>query len=69
MAKSINSADGAEVSGKIGPMRSPMCYNLAVPESKMKLRPSTAANTTRPGISKQSAPIRSPMNGGSVVKY
>jgi hypothetical protein len=28
-----------------------------------------AANTTRPGIAKQSAPIRSPMNGGSIVKY
>lgn len=69
MAKSINSADGAEVSGKIGPMRSPMCSNLVVPEKKMELNPSTAANTTRPGIAKNSAPIRSPMNGGAVVKY
>jgi hypothetical protein len=69
MAKSINSADGAKESGKVGPMRTPMCYNLAVPEGKMKLNPSIAANTTRPGIAKNSAPIRSPMNGGAVVKY
>lgn len=69
MAKNINSADGAAVSGKVGPMRSPMASNLAVPESKMKLHPSVAANTTRPGIAKSSAPIRSPMNGGAVVKY
>ena len=69
MAKSINSADGAETSGKIGPMRSPMCSNLAVPERQMELRPSVAANTTRPGIAKNSAPIRSPMNGGAIVKY
>jgi len=69
MAKNINSSKGAAVSGKIGPMRSPMCYNLAVGENKLKLNPSVAANTTRPGIAKESAPIRSPMNGGSVVKY
>lgn len=69
MAQSINSADGAKVSGKVGPMRSPMCYNLAVNERSMKLDPSVAANTTRPGVSKNSAPIRSPMNGGLVVKY
>jgi hypothetical protein len=69
MAKSINSADGAKESGKIGPMRSPMCSNLVVPENKMDLNPSIAANTTRPGIAKSSAPIRSPMNGGAVVKY
>jgi len=69
MAKNINSSKGAAVSGKIGPMRTPMCYNAAVPEGKMKLNPSVAANTTRPGIAKQSAPIRSPLNGGAVVKY
>jgi len=69
MAKSINSADGAAESGKVGPLRSPMCYNLAIPESKMKLNPSVAANTTRPGIAKNSAPIRSPQNGGAIVKY
>lgn len=69
MAKNINSSKGASVSGKIGPMRSPMCSNLAVSESKMKLNPSVAANTTRSGIAKSSAPIRSPMNGGSIVKY
>jgi hypothetical protein len=50
-------------------MRSPMCNNLAVGENKLKLNPSVAANTTRPGIAKSSAPIRSPMNGGSIVKY
>ena len=69
MPKSINSADGAKESGKVGPLRTPMCSNLAVGENKLKLNPSTAANTTRPGIAKNSAPIRSPMNGGSVVKY
>ena len=69
MAKSINSADGAEESGKVGPIRTPMCYNLAQDERKLNLNPSTAANTTRPGIAKSSAPIRSPMNGGSIVKY
>jgi hypothetical protein len=50
-------------------MRSPMCYNLAVPENRLNLSPSVAANTTRPGIARNSAPIRSPMNGGAVVKY
>lgn len=69
MAKNINSSKGAATSGKVGPLRSPMCYNLAVPEGKLRLNPSVAANTTRPGIAKNSAPIRSPMNGGSVVKY
>lgn len=69
MAKNINSSKGSAVSGKVGPMRSPMCYNLAVAEGKMKLNPSVAANTTRPGISKNSSPIRSPLNGGAVVKY
>lgn len=65
--KNINSAKGSAVSGKIGPIQSPMAGNLA--QSKLKLNPSTAANTTTPGIAKQSAPIRSPMNGGSIVKY
>jgi hypothetical protein len=69
MAKNINSSKGAAESGMIGPIRSPMCYNLAQDEGKLQLNPSTAANTTRPGIAKQSAPIRSPMNGGAVVKY
>lgn len=69
MAKSINSADGAKESGKFGPLRSPMCQNLAIPESKATLRPSVAANTTRPGIARNSAPIRSPQNGGAIVKY
>ena len=69
MAKNINSSKGAATSGMIGPMRSPMCNNLAIGESRMNLDPSTAANTTKPGISRSSAPIRSPMNGGSVVKY
>lgn len=69
MAKNINSSKGAAVSGKVGPLRSPMCSNLAVEERKMDLNPSIAANTTTPGIARNSAPIRSPMNGGSVVKY
>lgn len=69
MAKNINSSKGAKTSGKIGPMRSPMCNNLAIGEGRMKLNPSVAANTTTPGIARTSAPIRSPMNGGAVVKY
>jgi hypothetical protein len=69
MAKNINSSKGAGESGHIGPIRSPMCYNLAQSENKLVLNPSVAANTTRPGIAKQSAPIRSPMNGGAVVRY
>lgn len=69
MPKNINSSKGASESGKIGPIRSPMCSNLAQSENKLKLNPSVAANTTTPGIAKESAPIRSPMNGGAVVKY
>lgn len=69
MAKNINSAKGASTSGKHGPLRTPMCGNLVVSEGKTKLHPSIAANTTRPGVSKSSAPIRSPLNGGAVVKY
>lgn len=69
MAKRIDSSKGASTSGKIGPLRSPMCGNLAAAEGKMKLNPSIAANTTTPGIAKSSAPIRSPQNGGSIVKY
>lgn len=65
--RNINSSKGAKESGLHGPLRSPMCGNLA--NEKMKLNPSIAANTTRPGVAKQSAPIRSPMNGGSIVKY
>lgn len=69
MAKNINSSLGAKDSSKVGPIRTPMCYNLAQPEGRLKLNPSIAANTTRPGIARESAPIRSPMNGGSIVKY
>jgi hypothetical protein len=66
--KNINSSLGAEESGMFGPFRTPQCYNI-VNESRANLNPSIAANTTRPGIAKASAPIRSPMNGGAVVKY
>ena len=69
MAKNIKSSKGAKESGKFGPLRSPMCSNLAIPEGKARLNPSIAANTTRPGIAKSSAPIRSPQNGGRIVKY
>lgn len=69
MAKNINSSKGAEDSGHVGPIRTPMCSNLAQSENKLNLNPDIAANTTRPGIAKQSAPIRSPMNGGAIVKY
>jgi hypothetical protein len=69
MAKNINTSKGSSMSGKIGPLRSPMCGNHATGEGKMKLNPSIGANTTRPGIAKQSAPIRSPKDNGSIVKY
>ena len=69
MAKNINHSKGAAVSGHVGPLRSPMCGNLAMSEGKMKLNPSTAANTTTTGIAKKSAPIRSPMDGGKIVKH
>jgi len=69
MARNINSSLGAKESGKVGPIRTPMCYNLAQSENKLDLNPSIAANTTTPGVSRNSAPIRSPMNGGSIVKY
>lgn len=65
--KNLNSSKGRAVSGMNGPLRSPMAGNLAC--SGMKLHPSTAANTTTPGIAKASAPIRSPQNGGKIVKY
>lgn len=67
MARNINHSKGAKESGMNGCIRSPIAGNLA--NEKMNLNPSTAANTTRPGIAKASAPIRSPMNGGAVVKY
>lgn len=67
MPKNINSSKGAKDSGKNGPLRSPMCGNMVT--NKVKLNPSIAANTTTPGIAKESAPIRSPTNGGSIVKY
>jgi hypothetical protein len=45
-----------------------MSGNLAQPGA-LKLNPSVAANTTTPGISRTTAPIQSPMNGGKIVKY
>ncbi len=65
--KNLNSSKGRAVSGMNGPLRSPMSGNLAC--NKTKMHPSIAANTTTPGIAKASAPIRSPQNGGSIVKY
>ena len=53
----------------LGGVRSPMAapgYGLV---AKGPLKPSVAANTTRPGVSKKSAPIRSPYNAGAIVKY
>jgi hypothetical protein len=55
--------------GMIGGVRSPMATSGHGLVGKSKLNPSVAANTTRPGISKSSAPIRSPQNRGNVVKY
>ena len=65
--KNLNSSRGRAVSGMTGPLRSPMAGNLACKTTN--LHPSTAANTTTPGIAKASAPIRSPQNGGAIVKY
>jgi hypothetical protein len=55
--------------GMIGGVRSPMATPAHGLVGKSKLKPSIAANTTRPGISKKSAPIRSPYNAGAIVKY
>ncbi len=55
--------------GMIGGVRSPMATAGHGLVGKSKLKPSVAANTTRPGIAKQSAPIRSPQNAGNIVKY
>ena len=55
--------------GMIGGVRSPMATSGHGLVGKSKLNPSIAANTTRPGVSKQSAPIRSPQNAGNIVKY
>ncbi len=61
-----NSSKGRRVATMNGPLRSPMAGCLP---AKPNLHPSIAANTTTSGISKQSAPIRSPMSGGNIVKY
>lgn len=53
--------------GMIGGVRSPMATAGHGLVGKSKLNPSVAANTTRPGVSKRSAPIRSPQNAGNVV--
>jgi len=53
----------------IGGVRSPMATPNHGICGKPKLNPSIAANTTRPGIAKSSAPIRSPQNAGNIVKY
>lgn len=66
MHKNINSSKGAKTSGMNGPLRSPSAGFLS---AKPKLNPSIAANTTMPGIAKQSAPIRSPSNNGKIVRY
>ena len=55
--------------GMIGGIRSPMAAKGHGLVGKSKLNPSVAANTTRPGISKSSAPIRSPQSNGNIVRY
>jgi hypothetical protein len=70
MAKNINSSKGAKNMGMTGPLHSPMAGNLCTKGgTQTTLNPSIAANTTRPGISKRSAPIKSPMSGGETVRY
>ena len=53
--------------GMIGGVRSPMAASGNGLVAKPKLHPSVAANTTRPGVSKKTAPIRSPYNKGGIV--
>lgn len=55
--------------GMIGGVRSPMAATGHGLVARSPLKPSVAANTTRPGVSKRSAPIRSPYNAGAIVKY
>jgi hypothetical protein len=55
--------------GMIGGVRSPMATAGHGLVGKSKLKPSIAANTTTSGVSKKSAPIRSPFNAGAIVKY
>ena len=63
----ISSKGGA---GMIGGVRSPMATaGHGLVKQKPKLRPSVAANTTTSGVSKQSAPIRSPFNAGAITRY
>jgi len=66
MAKRISTSGGA---GMIGGVRSPMATSGHGLVAKSPLKPSVAANTTRPGVSKKSAPIRSPFNAGAIVTY
>lgn len=61
---------GKGAAGMIGGVRSPMATpNHGLVGKKHNLNPSVAANTTRSGIAKSSAPIRSPFNAGAIVKY
>jgi len=66
--KNMNSSKGAKTVGMVGGIRTPMAGSGVYGYVKPKLSPSTAANTTMPGIAKQSAPIRSPQNGGKIVR-
>jgi hypothetical protein len=62
-----NHSPSAKKAGMIGCTRSPMAGHMV--NNSPKLNPSIAANTTTPGIAKASAPIRSPMNKGAIVRY
>ena len=66
MAKKISTSGGC---GMIGGVRSPMAASGHGLVKTGPLKPSVAANTTRPGVSKKSAPIRSPYNAGAIVRY
>ena len=67
MARKLTTSGGA---GMIGGVRSPMATSgHGLIGKSRNLKPSVAANTTRPGIAKQSAPIRSPYNAGAIVRY
>lgn len=53
------------VSGKHGPLRTPM-QGYMVHGDNSKLNPSTGANTTIPGTAPKAVPIQSPIKTGVV---
>jgi hypothetical protein len=56
--------NGAKSAGYTGPLRSPMAGSLV---NKGTMRPPTGAYTTIPGSAPKSAPIRSPLQGQTLL--